>query len=139
MTTMSPTDLAAPGVDHKDDELLIADLVTGYGSLRPVLDLDRWEAEITSQAPARRTIPSTRTHYFAAEGAWFSPGVSGHCGAVQLIQSVRSWSVAQLRRSAGHRGPRRLLPGSPQYPLLGLAETAEMAAVDVSTGVTAKG
>jgi hypothetical protein len=48
-----------------------------------------------------------------------------------LIQSVRSWSVAELGRSAGHRwAPPRLLPGSLRYPLLGpLAETAEIAAV----------
>jgi len=52
-----------------------------------------------------------------------------------LIQSVRSWSIAELARSAGRRGPLppswpRLLPGSLRYPLLGpLAETAEIAAV----------
>lgn len=55
-----------------------------------------------------------------------------------LIQSVRSWSVAELARPAGVRGTRgplpvtlpRLLPGSLRYPLLGpLAETAEIAAV----------
>ena len=55
-----------------------------------------------------------------------------------LIQSVRSWSVAELGRSAGHRSPLagslprppRLLPGALRYPLLGpLAETAEIAAV----------
>jgi hypothetical protein len=48
-----------------------------------------------------------------------------------LIQSVRSWSIAELRRSAGRRPPRRRLPGSLRYPLLGgLAETGEVAAVD---------
>jgi len=52
-----------------------------------------------------------------------------------LIQSVRSWSIAKLARSAGLlsplRGPLpRLLPGSLRYPLLGpLAESAEIAAV----------
>jgi hypothetical protein len=55
-----------------------------------------------------------------------------------LIQSVRSWSVAELARPAGARvvgGPLpaslpRLLPGSLRYPLLGpVAETAEIAAV----------
>jgi Domain of unknown function (DUF4157) len=54
-----------------------------------------------------------------------------------LIQSVRSWSVTELDRSAGagSRGPLpaslpRLLPGSLRYPLLGpLAESAEIAAV----------
>ena len=55
-----------------------------------------------------------------------------------LIQSVRSWSIAELARPAGVRGalgPRpaalpRLLPGSLRYPLFGpLAETAEIAAV----------
>ena len=48
-----------------------------------------------------------------------------------LIQSVRSWSIAELGRSAGHRAlPPRLLPGSMRYPRLGpLAETAEIAAV----------
>jgi hypothetical protein len=48
-----------------------------------------------------------------------------------LIQSVRSWSIAELGRSAGHRAllP-RLLPGSMRYPRLGpLAETAEISAV----------
>ena len=54
-----------------------------------------------------------------------------------LIQSVRSWSIAELARPAGVRGalgPQpalpRLLPGSLRYPLFGpLAETAEIAAV----------
>jgi hypothetical protein len=55
-----------------------------------------------------------------------------------LLQSVRSWSSAELGRSAGHPGARgplraplpRLLPGALRYPLLGpLAETAEIAAV----------
>jgi hypothetical protein len=48
-----------------------------------------------------------------------------------LIQSVRSWSVAELGRSAGHRRTLpRLLPGSLRYPLLGpLAESAEIAAI----------
>ena len=52
-----------------------------------------------------------------------------------LIQSVRSWSIAELARPAGQHGPLpgplpRLLPGSLRYPLLGpLAETAEIAAV----------
>jgi hypothetical protein len=50
-----------------------------------------------------------------------------------LIQSVRSWSVAELRRPAGAPLPfglPRLQPGSLRYPLLGpLAETAEIAAV----------
>lgn len=56
-----------------------------------------------------------------------------------LIQSVRSWSVAELGRSAGHHSAQRrarqrtlprLLPGSLRYPLLGpLAESAEIAAV----------
>jgi hypothetical protein len=48
-----------------------------------------------------------------------------------LIQSVRSWSIAELGRCAGHGAwPPRLLPGAMRYPLLGpLAETAEIAAV----------
>jgi hypothetical protein len=52
-----------------------------------------------------------------------------------LIQSVRSWSIAELGQSAGRRSPLpwplpRLLPGSLRYPLLGpLAETAEIAAI----------
>jgi hypothetical protein len=48
-----------------------------------------------------------------------------------LIQSVRSWSIAQLGRPAGPGAPLpRLLPGSMRYPLLGpLAETAEISAV----------
>lgn len=48
-----------------------------------------------------------------------------------LIQSVRSWSIAELRRSGGCWSPRRRLPGSLRYPLLGgLAEIAEVPAVD---------
>jgi len=48
-----------------------------------------------------------------------------------LIQSVRSWSIAELGRSAGHRAVLpRLLPGAMRYPWLGpLAETAEISAV----------
>jgi Domain of unknown function (DUF4157) len=50
-----------------------------------------------------------------------------------LIQSVRSWSVAELARPAGVPLPwalPRLLPGSLRYPLMGpLAETAEIASV----------
>jgi len=50
-----------------------------------------------------------------------------------LIQSVRSWGIAELGRPGGHRAwPPRLLPGSLRYPLLGpLAETAEITAVTV--------
>jgi hypothetical protein len=48
-----------------------------------------------------------------------------------LIQSVRSWSIAELRRSAGKPGRFRRLPGGLRYPLLGgLAESAEVLAVD---------
>jgi hypothetical protein len=48
-----------------------------------------------------------------------------------LIQSVRSWSVAELRRAAGRRSPGLRLPGALRYPLLGrLAEAAEVPAVD---------
>jgi Domain of unknown function (DUF4157) len=55
-----------------------------------------------------------------------------------LIQSVRSWSVAELARPAGVRGGLgrvpvtlpQLLPGSLRYPWFGpLAETAEIAAI----------
>jgi hypothetical protein len=48
-----------------------------------------------------------------------------------LIQSVRSWSVAELGRPPGSWYPvPRLLPGSLRYPLLGpLAETAEIAVI----------
>jgi Domain of unknown function (DUF4157) len=59
-----------------------------------------------------------------------------------LIQSVRSWSIAELGRPPRPGGPLgllpllsltappRLLPGSLRYPLLGpLAETAEVAAI----------
>ena len=48
-----------------------------------------------------------------------------------LIQSVRSWSAAELGRPPGSWYPvPRLLPGSLRYPLLGpLAETAEIAVV----------
>jgi hypothetical protein len=50
-----------------------------------------------------------------------------------LIQSVRSWGIAELGRPAGHRAwPPRLLPGAMRYPRLGpLAETAEISAVTV--------
>ena len=33
-----------------------------------------------------------------------------------LIQSVRSWAIAELTESGGHRGRRKLLPGSLGYP-----------------------
>ena len=48
-----------------------------------------------------------------------------------LIQSVRSWSSAELGGPGGRRArPPRLLPGAMPYPLLGpLAETAEISAV----------
>jgi hypothetical protein len=58
---ISLTDLAAPGVDHKDGELLIADLVTGYGSLRPVLDLDR-----ASEAENHIASLGTKSHLIYA-------------------------------------------------------------------------
>jgi hypothetical protein len=48
-----------------------------------------------------------------------------------LIQSVRSWSIAELGKSAGRRRPRRRLPGALRYTMLGgLAETAEVTAID---------
>ena len=48
-----------------------------------------------------------------------------------LLQSIRSWSIAELRRSAGRPGPRRLLRGSMRYPKLrGLAEVCEAVEVD---------
>jgi hypothetical protein len=48
-----------------------------------------------------------------------------------LIQSIRSWSLAELARSAGRRSRRRRLPGALAYPLLGrLAESAEVPTVD---------
>jgi hypothetical protein len=50
-----------------------------------------------------------------------------------LVQSFRSWSITELRRSAGAARPcsRRLLPGSLGYPRLGpLAEIGEALAVD---------
>jgi hypothetical protein len=49
-----------------------------------------------------------------------------------LIQSMRSWGIAELGRRGGHRvWPPRLLPGAMLYPLLGplVAETAEITAV----------
>jgi hypothetical protein len=47
-----------------------------------------------------------------------------------LIQSVRSWSIAELARPAGRPRTPRLLPGSLPYPLLGpLAETAEIGVI----------
>jgi hypothetical protein len=48
-----------------------------------------------------------------------------------LVQSFRSWSIAELRRSAGHSAPARLLPGSMGYPRWrGLAEIREAMNVD---------
>jgi hypothetical protein len=48
-----------------------------------------------------------------------------------LIQSVRSWSIAELGKSAGQRRPHRRLPGALRYTMLGgLAETAEVTAID---------
>jgi len=47
-----------------------------------------------------------------------------------LLQSVRSWSIAELSRPVGLRRRPRLLPGALRYPLLGpLAETAEIGVV----------
>jgi hypothetical protein len=49
-----------------------------------------------------------------------------------LIQSVRSWSIAELRPAAERRNGRSRLPGSLRYPRLGaLAEIAEVASVDM--------
>jgi hypothetical protein len=49
-----------------------------------------------------------------------------------LVQSFRSWSIAELRRTAGRPAPARLLPGSMGYPRWrGLAEIRE--AMDVDT------
>jgi hypothetical protein len=48
-----------------------------------------------------------------------------------LIQSVRSYSVAELRRSEGQRRLYRRLPGARRYPLLGgLTEGAEVPVID---------
>jgi hypothetical protein len=48
-----------------------------------------------------------------------------------LVQSFRSWSIAELRRSAGHSARARLLPGSMGYPRWrGLAEIREAMDVD---------
>jgi hypothetical protein len=49
-----------------------------------------------------------------------------------LVQSFRSWSVMELRRSSGRSAPRRLLPGSMGYPLLRgrPAEISEAVEVD---------
>jgi Domain of unknown function (DUF4157) len=50
---------------------------------------------------------------------------------VPLIQSIRSWSIAELRRSAGQRRSPRRLPGAFRYTLLGdLAESAEVPVID---------
>jgi hypothetical protein len=47
-----------------------------------------------------------------------------------LIQSVRSWSIAELARPASRPPVTRLLPGALRYPLLGpLAETAEIGVI----------
>jgi hypothetical protein len=68
------------------------------------------------------------------------PDYLGHPGEIEiapaeflepLIQSIRSWSVAELLRSGGGRSRRRRLPGALAYPLLGrLAESAEVPAID---------
>jgi hypothetical protein len=48
-----------------------------------------------------------------------------------LIQSVRSWSIGELRRGAGQRRSHRRLPGALRYARLGsLAEAAEVPAID---------
>jgi hypothetical protein len=48
-----------------------------------------------------------------------------------LIQSVRSWSIAELRRSLGQPGPRHRLHGSLTYPRLRrLTEVCEAVEVD---------
>jgi len=49
-----------------------------------------------------------------------------------LVQSLRSWSITELRRSSGRQVPRRLLPGSLGYPRLRgrLAEISEAVEVD---------
>ena len=48
-----------------------------------------------------------------------------------LIQSMRSWSIAELRWSAGQRRSRRRLPGAMHYALLGgLTESAEVPVID---------
>jgi Domain of unknown function (DUF4157) len=49
-----------------------------------------------------------------------------------LVQSLRSWSITELGRSAGRAGPRRLLPGALGYPRLRgrLAELSEAVEVD---------
>ena len=48
-----------------------------------------------------------------------------------LIQSVRSWSIGELRRGGGQRRRRRRLPGALRYTRLGgLAEAAEVSAID---------
>jgi hypothetical protein len=48
-----------------------------------------------------------------------------------LIQSVRSYSLAELRRSEGQRRSRRRLPGALRYALLGgLTEGAEVPVID---------
>jgi hypothetical protein len=48
-----------------------------------------------------------------------------------LIQSVRSWSVAEMRRPAGQHRSHRRLPGALHYTTLsGLAEAVEVRAID---------
>src|SRR5262249_19303133 len=48
-----------------------------------------------------------------------------------LVQSMRSWGIAELGRTTGHRAwPPRLMPGAMSYARLGpLAEMAEIAAL----------
>jgi hypothetical protein len=48
-----------------------------------------------------------------------------------LLQTIRSWNIAELSRSAGRQGPRRRLRGSMRYPRMGrLAEIYEAMEVD---------
>lgn len=69
------------------------------------------------------------------------PDYLGHPGEIEtaspaflgpLVQSVRSWSIAELRPAAERRNGRPRLPGSLRYPRLGgLAEIAEVASIDL--------
>jgi hypothetical protein len=99
------------------------------------------EERLQSRYPGRQTVRLPGSGLVVTLGELnILPDYLGHPGEIEtapaaflgpLIQSVRSWSIAELRRSAGGRRRYRRLPGGLRYPLLGrLAESAEVLAVD---------
>lgn len=99
------------------------------------------EEQLHSRYPGRETVRLPGSDLIVTLGELnILPDYLGHPGEIEtapvaflepLIQSVRSWSIAELLRSAGRRNRCRRLPGGLRYPLLGgLAEGAEVLAVD---------